>query len=156
MPEKAEIPDNANGEKYLIFSIFDRQYAFPAQVIGEVANCDPLYPMPLLPVYVPGIINRYSIPYALFDTGFLLSNVPGPRNEALVIKGEIDHVAFSVDNVSGIASITPDQLVKIETGAGQAELNSAVYASFNWKGADVFLLDIRRILARIAAQEAVK
>jgi len=67
MPETA---DNANGETYLIFSIFDRQYAFPAQVIGEVANCDSVYPLPLLPSYVLGVINRYSIPYALFDTGF--------------------------------------------------------------------------------------
>jgi len=151
MPETA---DNANSETYLIFSIFDRQYAFPAQVIGEVANCDPLYPLPLLPSYVLGVINRYSIPYALFDTGFLLSNVPGPRKEALVIKSDIDQVAFSIDNVSGIASIASDKLIKIETESGPVELSSAVCASFNWKDTDVFVLDIRRILARIA-QEAV-
>jgi len=155
MPETAKKPDSANDEKYLIFSIFDRQYAFPAQVIGEVANCEPLYPLPLLPSYVLGFIDRYSIPYVLFDIGFLLSNVPGPRNEALVIKSDIDRVAFSIDNVSGIADIASDKLINIETGSGPIELSSAVYASFNWKGTDVFVLDIRRILARVA-QEAVQ
>jgi len=154
MPDTAEISDKANGEKYLIFSIFERQYAFPAHVIGEVANCEPLYPLPLLPSYVLGVIDRYSIPYALFDTGFLLSNMPGPRNEALVIKSDIDCVAFSIDNVSGIANITPDKLINIETGSKHIELNSAACASFSWNGADVFVLDISRILARIA-QEAV-
>jgi len=154
MPEKAEIQDNANSETYLIFSIFDRQYAFPAQVIGEVANCDPLYPLPLLPSYVLGVINRYSIPYALFDTGFLLSNAHGPRKDALVIKSDIDQVAFSIESVSGIADITPDKLIKIETGSGPVELSSAVCASFKWKDTDVFVLDIQHILARIA-QEAV-
>jgi len=150
----SETADSANSEKYLIFSVFDRQYAFPAQVIGEVASCDPLYPLPLLPSYVLGVINRYSVPYALFDTGFLLSNVPGTPNEALVIKSDIDQVAFSIDNVSGIADIASDKLINIETESGQIELDSAASASFNWNGTDVFVLDIRRILARIA-QEAV-
>jgi len=85
---------------------------------------------------------------------FLLSSVPGPRNEALVIKSDIDRVAFSIENVSGIAGITPDKLIKIETGLGPIELNSAVCASFSWKGTDVYVLDIKSILARIA-QEAV-
>jgi len=149
------MPDDANGEKYLIFSIFNRQYALPAQDIGEVANCEPLYPLPLLPSYVLGVINRYSVPYALFDIGFLLSNIPGPHDEALIIKNDIDRVAFSIEKVSGIADITPDKLIKIGTGSRSVEINSAVYATFNWKGADVFVLDIRRLLARVA-QEAVQ
>jgi purine-binding chemotaxis protein CheW len=157
MPETAGMPDSAISgaisEKYLIFSIFSRQYAFPAQDIGEVAKCEPLYPLPLLPSYVLGVINRYSIPYALFDIGFLLTNVPGPRNEALVIKSDIDHVAFSIENVSGIADITPDKLIKIGTGSKSVEINSSVCASFDWNGADVYVLDIRRLLARVA-QEA--
>jgi len=152
MPETAEISDNANVEKYLIFSIFERLYAFPAQDVGEVAKCDPVYSLPLLPSYVLGVIDRYSIPYALFDTGFLLSNMPGPRNEALVIKSEIDRVAFSIDNVSGIANITPDKLTKIEIGSGRIEINSSVCASFNWNGTEVFVLDIKHILARIAQE----
>ena len=141
----------AISEKYLVFSILDRQYAFPAQVIGEVATCEPLYQLPLLPSYVLGFINRYSIPYVLFDIGFLLSNVPGPRNEALVIKNDIDRVAFSIDSISGIADIAPGQMLKVGTGS----LNSVVRATFNWNGTEVFVLDIGRLLARIA-QEAVQ
>jgi purine-binding chemotaxis protein CheW len=154
MPETVGMPDSASSEKYLIFSIFNRQYAFPAKDIGEVANCEPLYPLPLLPSYVLGVINRYSIPYALFDVGFLLSNVPGPRNEALVIKDDINRVAFSIENVSGIADITPDKLTKIGTGTG-SELSSAVCAEFKWKDTDVYVLDIGRLLAHVA-QEAVR
>ena len=155
MPETEVITDNAQSDKYLIFSVFDRQYAFPAQVIGEVADCNPLYQLPLLPSYVLGVINRYSIPYALFDIGFLLTNAPGPCNEALVIKNDIDQVAFSIEKVTGIADITPDKLIKIETGSRLIELNSAVYASFNWKGEDVYVINIRHLLARVA-QEAGK
>jgi purine-binding chemotaxis protein CheW len=148
--ETSEIPRSANDVKYLIFSVFDRFYAFPAEIIGEVANCDAVYPLPLLPSYVLGVINRYSVPYALFDIGFLLFKKPGPRKEALVIKSDIDRVAFSIDNVSGIADIAPDKLLNIETGSGHDDLTSAVHASFNWNGGDVFVLDIERVLARVS------
>jgi purine-binding chemotaxis protein CheW len=153
MPETTEMLNSANEEKYLIFPIFGRQYAFPAHIIGEVAKCNPLYPLPLLPSYVLGVINRYSIPHALLDTGFLLTETPGPRNEALVIKGDIDRVAFSIDTVSGIASIGADKLISLETGSGTHESTSAVYASFKWNGGDVLVLDVRRILASIAEEE---
>jgi chemotaxis signal transduction protein len=148
-----EMLNNANDEKYLIFSIFGRRYAFPAEIIGEVAKCDPVYPLPLLPSCVLGVINRYSIPYALFDTGFLLAQMPGPRKEALVIKGDIDRVAFAIDNVSDIADIAPDNLLNIETGSESDELTGAVYASFKWNGSDVYVLDVERILACIAEEE---
>jgi chemotaxis signal transduction protein len=150
MPETAEMLNSAKEEKYLIFSIFGRQYAFPAQIIGEVTNCDPLYSLPLLPSYVLGFIDRYSIPYALFDTGSLLSQMPGPRNEARVIRGDIDRVAFSIDKVTGIAGIGPDKLRDVETGSGAGVLSSAVYTSFKWNDDDVFVLDVQRLLARVA------
>jgi purine-binding chemotaxis protein CheW len=145
-----ETPENADDEKYLIFSIFDKQYAFPARIIGEVALCDAVYPLPLLPSYVLGVINRYSVPYALFDIGFLLFKTPGPRKKVLVIKSEIDRVAFSIGDISGIVDIAPDKLLSMEKGEGPDELATAVSAAFNWNGNNVFMLDIERILARVS------
>jgi len=156
MSETAEIQNNVNEGKYLIFSISDRYYAFPADVIGEVANCDPVFPLPFLPSYVLGFINRYSIPYALLDIGFLLTNVQGPRNEALVIKNNIDNVAFSIDKVSGIASVAPDKLNHLEAGSRPDETTGTVYASFKWNDTDVFVIDIQRILARAATEGTVQ
>ena len=150
-----ETQNNVNEEKYLIFSIFGRHYAFPAQIIGEVANSDPLYTLPLLPPYVLGFINRYSIPYALFDTGFLLSQMPGPRNEALVITGDIDRVAFAIEKVTGIADIGLDKLRDVGTETGSDVLSNTVYTSFTWNDDDVYVLDVRRLLARIG-DEAVQ
>jgi purine-binding chemotaxis protein CheW len=154
MSNMAEMSETAIGEKYLIFSVSNRLYSFPAQVIGEVANCDPFFHLPLLPSYVIGVIDRYSVPYALFDISLLLTNTPGPRKEALVINKDIDQIAFSIENVAGIANITPDKLNKIETGTGPFELHNAVYASFKWNGEDVYILNIRQLLARIMNEAA--
>jgi purine-binding chemotaxis protein CheW len=161
MPQTAEITGEAaesdeviNAEKYLIFSILGKLYSFPSKLIGEIALFDTVYPLPLMPAYVPGVVNRYSAPYALFDIGILFYSTPSPRGKVLVIKDEIDRIAFLIDDVSGIADIPQEELLSTERSAESESITDAVSASFNWNGSDVFVLDIHRILAR-AAEDAV-
>ena len=149
-PEEAEV---IKEEKYLIFSILGRQYAFESRLIGEIALFDAVYPLPLMPAYVLGVINRYSIPYALFDIGLLLFKTPSPRGKVLVLKDSIDRIAFLIDDVTGIADIPQGELLDTERSTETNDLNEAVSASFNWNGDDVFVLDIRRILAHVAGVE---
>ena len=152
MSEAGESAGGA-GEKYLIFSILGKLYAFPTRVVGEVAMFDDVYPLPLVPPHVIGVINRYSIPHALFDVGLMLFGTPSPRRKVLVMKESVDRIAFLVDDVSGIADVPREELLCTEPGAGHGGAAEAVSASFTWEGAEVFALDVQRILAR-ASQEA--
>jgi len=149
-----ENDESKNVEKYLIFSILGKFYSLPSKLIGEIALFDTVYPLPLMPAYVPGVVNRYSAPYALFDIGLLFYSTPSVRGKVLVIKDEIDRIAFLIDDVSGIADIPQDDLLNMERGAESGDITDAVCASFDWNGSDVLVLDIHRILAR-AAGDAV-
>ena len=152
MSEIIETAD-ATGEKYLIFSILDQLYMFPTKLVGEVALFEAVYPLPLVPPYVLGIINRYSIPHALFDIGLLLFNTPSPRAKVLVLKDSVDRIAFLVDDVNGIADVQREQLIPVERGAEGAtddDRVEAVSASFTWEGGEAFVLDIHRVLNRVA------
>jgi len=148
--------ETENNTQYLIFSIFEKQYAFPSRIIGEIALFDTVYPLPLVPAYVLGIINRYSVPYALFDIGLLLLKTPSPRKKVLVLKDEIDRIAFLIEDVSGIADISREKLFSVEQsqGAETGDLAEAVSSSFNWDGNDVLVLDIKRIMARVSDEAA--
>jgi len=145
----AEEQESIKEEKYLIFSILGRQYAFESRLIGEIALFDAVYPLPLMPNYVLGVINRYSIPYALFDIGLLLFKTPSPRGKVLVLKDSIDRIAFLIDDVTGIADIAQGELLDAERGSETDDMTEAISASFNWRGEDVFVLDVRRILAHV-------
>ncbi|MCL2599800.1 MAG: chemotaxis protein CheW [Treponema sp.] len=149
MSENAETVGNAD-EKYLIFSILGRLYTFPTRIIGEIAVFDAVYPLPLMPPYVPGVINRYSVPYALFDIGLLLFDTPSPRGKVLVLKESIDRIAFLIDDVSGIADVPRDRLLEIERGPESDDVTETVSASFDWDGSNVLVLDVNRILSRVA------
>ena len=142
----------ANGEKFLIFYILDKLYGLPSRLIGEIALFDTLYPLPLMPPYVPGVINRYSVPYALFDIGLLLFKTPGPRNKVLVLKDDIDRIALLIDDVAGIADIPEEELIGIERSAESDDTAETISASFNWNGENVFVLDVQRILARVSGE----
>jgi len=146
---KDEIPESENIEKYLVFSILGKLYSFPSRFIGEIAIFDNVYPLPLLPSYVPGVVNRYSVPYALFDIGLLFHKTPCPRNKMLIFKDEIDRIAFLIDDICGIADINPLNLFVMERNADSGDLTDAISASFSWNGTDVFVLDVHRILERV-------
>jgi purine-binding chemotaxis protein CheW len=147
--DSTEAPESTNGEKYLIFSIMNKLYSFPSRYIGEITLFDTVYPLPLMPPYVLGVVNRYSIPYALFDIGILFYNTPSSRSKVLIIKDEIDRIAFLIDDVTGITDIQQDKLLNVERSADADDLTEAVLASFNWSDADVFILDIHKILSRV-------
>ena len=151
----AEEVKSGNEEKYLIFSILDRMYTFPSRFIGEIALFDAVYPLPLMPAYVLGIINRYSVPYALFDIGLLLFKTPSSRGKVLVLKDNIDRIAFLIDDVVGIADVPREKLVSAEQSADSGDLAEMVSASFDWNESDVHVLDVRRILAK-ATEEAAQ
>ena len=149
---KTEAPKNAHDEQFLIFSISGQHYTVPTRFVGEIALFDAVYPLPLLPVYVLGVINRYSVPYALFDIGLLLSNTPSLRSKVLVLKDSIDRIAFLIDDVISIADVPHDDLLGVEHSAESHDATEMVSASFSWSGGNVLVLDIKRILARVSAE----
>jgi len=139
-------------EKFLIFSILGKLYSFPSRMIGEIALFDAVYPLPLMPSYVLGVINRYSVPFALFDLGILFNETPSSRNKVLILKDNIDRIAFLIDDVSGIIDILPENVYVLERNSEADDITEAVSASFNWNGNDVLVLDINRIMLRISQE----
>jgi purine-binding chemotaxis protein CheW len=153
MVEGASSLDAPGGENYLIFTISDILYGFPSRFIGEVAIFDAVYPLPLLPEYMPGIINRYSTPYALIDVGLLLGRGATLRSKVLVLKEGVERAAFLIDDVLDMVDVAEGELLRVEQDAGGADRADVIAASFSWNKQDVLALDVRRILER-AAREA--
>jgi purine-binding chemotaxis protein CheW len=152
VPGALRTEDTLNAEKYLIFSILGRQYTFPSSYISEIAVFETVYPLPLMPGYVLGVINRYSVPYVLFDIGQLLLKTPTPRGKVLIFKDHLDRIAFVIDDITDIADIPQADIVPMERNPGSNELAEIIAASFRLNGEDVFLLDIERVLDRVTGE----
>ena len=139
------IEESARYEKYLIFTIREKRYALPSGIISEVAALEKVFPLPLVPDYVRGIINRYSVPYALIDICFLLIKEASDARKVIVLKEEVDKLAFLIDDVTDIADLPPEKLIKIE----QEDAAGTISSFFEWQGAQVFCLETAEIINRI-------
>ena len=139
-------------EKYLVFNVRDKRYAIQSKIISEVAVFEKVFPLPLVPRYVRGIINRYSVPYALIDISYLLLKETSNARKVIVLKDEVDKLAFLIDDVADIADLPSDKVMKIEQEENVA-LGTAgtalVGAFFEWKDSSVFCLDTGEIISRI-------
>jgi len=134
-------------EKYLVFTVREKQYALPSRIISEVAALEKIFPLPLVPDYVRGIINRYSVPYALIDICYLLVKEKSSAGKVIVLKEEVDKLAFLIDDVTDIADLPPEKLMKIEQEDNA--LTGSVNAFFEWNGNQVFCLETTEVISRI-------
>jgi len=135
-------------EKYLIFTVREKRYALPSRIISEVAALEKVFPLPLVPEYVRGIINRYSVPYALIDICFLLLKEASNAGKVIVFKEEVDKLALLIDDVTDIADLPPEKLMKTEQEE-DGSISGSVSAFFEWKGNPVLCLDAGELISRI-------
>ncbi|MDR2102409.1 MAG: chemotaxis protein CheW [Treponema sp.] len=149
MPEEYQDAAAVNTEKYLIFTILGKHYTFPSRFISEVTAFDKVYPLPLLPEYVRGIINRYSVPFALIDIGLLIRETPTPEAKVVVLKESVDKLAFLIDDVVDIIDIPITNLLKVEQGAERDDVTDIIESSFEWHDTHVFVLGLRQIINRV-------
>jgi purine-binding chemotaxis protein CheW len=152
----------AEGERYLIWTVLGGFYAIPSRLVSEIALYDRVYPLPLVPDYLLGIINRYSAPYALLDMGRLLCGRPGAGTKVLVLREPArepggaeawgpDNAACLIDDVLDFAEVPRSGVLPVEGGD---DAGGGIVSSFSWKGSPVFVLDVRRILDRAAGDLA--
>ena len=135
------------GENYLIFSVQDKFYALPSKFISEVAVLEKIFPLPLVPDYVRGIINRYSVPYALIDLAHLLLNISSKAGKVIVLKEEVDKLALLIDDVTDIADLDPEKMMRTESE--DSAISASINAFFEWKGSHVLCLDTSELISRI-------
>ena len=139
--------DSSQYEKYLIFSVRDKRYALPSGLISEVTAFDKVFPLPLIPPYLLGIINRYSVPYALIDLGFLFYGDASEAKKVIVLKENVEKTALLIDDVTDITDIALNNLINNEQE--DDEVSGLVSGLFEWKDMPVFCLDVGELINRI-------
>jgi purine-binding chemotaxis protein CheW len=154
-PETGSGEEAGPVEKYLIFTVRDKKYALPSKLIGEVSALEKVFPLPLLPGYIQGIINRYSIPYALIDLDALLRDdqsrsdpAPAGLAKIIVLKESVDKLALLIDDVTDIADIPGEVLLKIEQD-GEGPEGGLIQASFEWKEDHILCIEVQKLIDNI-------
>ncbi|MHB8596113.1 MAG: chemotaxis protein CheW [Ktedonobacteraceae bacterium] len=145
-------PATVAGEQYLVFTLFEREFAFKAEHIQGVERLADVTPVPNVASWVQGVINlRGSIASVVDLRAFLaMELLPyNPRTRLLSVQYNEMVICLVVDGVSDMVPVPASAIVGV--GARQAGIPpwavpyAAGYALLDNRR-EIVLLDAARLL----------
>lgn len=112
--ELASIIDvNEEVEKavWLIFTIGKKLYALPSNDVKEILRDSSVYPLPFVPPYINGVLNRYGDPYAVIDPAVVINEEPQKTSLFLVLNSQ-NNTCFRITDVKEFYTAPVDELTK--------------------------------------------
>ncbi len=150
----ANVPTPATivGEQYLVFTLFEREFAFKAEHIQGVERLADVTPVPNVALWVRGVINlRGSIASVVDLRAFLaMEQLPyNPRTRLLSVQYNEMVICLVVDGVSDMVPVPASAIVEVGTRQASIPPWAVSYATGyallnNRRG--IVLLDAARLL----------
>lgn len=112
---------------WLVFSDGEKKYALLASDVREILRDVPVFPLPFVPEYINGILNRYGEPYAVLDPLPLLGEKPQESKLYIVLHDEA-HICFKISEVLEFYTTQESQLKYFSiTDSGKYYVGSFAY-----------------------------
>ncbi len=109
VPADAGDRDVAGTTPLLVVSLDGARYALPLAAVSEVADCDPLGPVPRAPSCVLGLAERHGRVITVLDLARLLGR-PSDRGSRCLVRlaPPLDHLALAVPSSPRSVTLAED------------------------------------------------
>ncbi|MCR4579092.1 MAG: chemotaxis protein CheW [Treponema sp.] len=141
-------------ETWLIFTIGESAegknlYAIPAESVKEILRDATVFPLPFVPSYVDGVLNRYGDPYVVIDPSVLEGKKP--QNSFLfIVMNDDSHSCLRITDVRDFYTATEKDVVRFT----EAELSDYYDGTLTINGQDVFVLKVQAIIEKVGKEIA--
>jgi len=88
--------------KVVLFLVEDAVYAFDADEVKEVVLAGEIYPIPFVPAYVSGLINRHGEPHTVIDLKAVLGGGRLDASRVLIMNNGSDQISFLITDIDKI------------------------------------------------------
>ena len=139
---------------WLIFTIGESAdgknlYAIPAENVKEILRDATVFPLPFVPSYVDGVLNRYGDPYVVVDPAVLEGKKPQNSFLFIVINDET-HTCFRISDVKDFFTATEKDVVHFV----EEELSDYYDGTLTVNGQEVFVLKVQAIIEKVGKEIA--
>ena len=139
---------------WLIFTIGSESkqknlYAIPAENVKEILRDATVFPLPFVPPYVNGVLNRYGDPYVVIDSAVLEGKEPQESFLFIVLNDE-SHTCFRITDVKDFFTATEKDVVHFS----ETDLSDFYEGTLNINGQEVFVLKIQAIIEKVGKEIA--
>ncbi|MCR4947823.1 MAG: chemotaxis protein CheW [Treponema sp.] len=139
---------------WLIFTIGDsvdgrNLYAIPAENVKEILRDATVFPLPFVPPYVNGVLNRYGDPYVVVDSA-VLEGKEAQKSKLFIVMNDESHTCLRISDVKDFFTATEKDVVHFT----EAELSDYYEGTLNINGQDVFVLKVQAIIEKVGKEIA--
>lgn len=134
-------------KKYLIFRVGDAVYSVLAGDVREIVTGLPLFPVPFVPRWIRGVLNRHGEPYIVLDVQGLLGGEPLAGDSCILLNRSDDQIAVLISAVVEFVEAGDGDI----HGIASPDDDTAWFSGSLREGdREVFILEIDRILNKMA------
>lgn len=149
--------DNQKVEKkavWLIFTIGNQTdgknlYAIPADSVKEILRDATVFPLPFVPPYVNGVLNRYGDPYVVIDSA-VLEGKEAQDSFLFIVLNDESHTCLRITDVKDFFTATEKDVVHFS----EAELSDFYEGTLKINGQEVFVLKVQAIIEKVGKEIA--
>ena len=139
---------------WLIFTIGDQAdgknlYAIPAESVREILRDATVFPLPFVPPYVNGVLNRYGDPYVVIDSA-VLEGKQAQDSFLFIVLNDESHTCLRITDVKDFFTATEKDVVHFS----EAELSDYYDGTLNVDGQEVFVLKVQAIIEKVGREIA--
>jgi chemotaxis signal transduction protein len=134
-------------KKYLIFRVENETYAVLASEIREIVTGLPQFPVPFVPRWVRGVLNRHGDPYIVLDVKTLLGGEPLSSDSCILLNRSDDLIAVLMSEVVEFIELGDGDVHQIASPDDDTAFFSG---SLRDGEKEIFILALSRILEKMA------
>ena len=147
--EKTEEKQKEKKSIWLIFTIGEKCFAIPAENVKEILRDATVFPLPFVPPYVDGVLNRYGDPYVVIDPA-TLEGYEAPQSMLFIVLNDESHSCFRITDVKDFFTASEKDVVHFT----EAEMSEFYDGTLNIDGQEVFVLKVQAIIEKVGKEIA--
>ncbi|MDQ7037866.1 MAG: chemotaxis protein CheW [Aquificota bacterium] len=129
----------------LVFRVKDQEFSCETDTVVETVRVDRVFPVPLAPNYIRGVMNLRNNVIPLVDVRSLLWGERSSGDTAVIVQEGDRVVGLLVDTVVGIHEVSPKEVRKVREEEVEGIKREFVRGTFKRNNRVIFLIDLKPI-----------
>ena len=121
---------------WLVFLAGEKKYALLASDVREILRDVPVFPLPFVPEYINGILNRYGEPYAVIDP-FPVLGEKSQESKLFIVLHDESHMCLRITEVLEFYTTQESDLKFFSA----SESGKYYVGSFSYEDGEVLILN---------------
>ena len=143
-----------NKATWLIFTIGNdadgkNLYAIPAENVREILRDATVFPLPFVPSYINGVLNRYGDPYVVIDSA-VMEGKEAQQSFLFIVLNDESHTCLRITDVKEFFTASDKDVVHFS----ETELSDFYDGTLKINGKEAFVLKVQAIIDKVGKEIA--